>query len=514
MPSRSPDTSKRIAKNTLMLYVRMLFMMGVSLYTSRIVLSTLGVVDYGINNVVGGVIVMLSFLNNSLSGASSRFITVSLGKGDATATKRTFGNILSIHFLLAGIVFIVGETIGLWFVTTQLQIPAGRETAAFWVYQFSVFSMMMSIISVPYTSAIIAHERMSAFAYISIADALLKLVVVYLLVAIPYDKLIVYASLYFCISLFDRLVYGIYSARHFPETKARPRFDKKLSGEVFAFAGWTLNGNLAVIGFTQGLNMLLNIFFGPAVNAARGIAVQVQTIVQQFCDNFQTAINPQLIKSYAQGDLSYMQTLLVRSSKFSFFILFFIALPLMFEAKFVLNLWLGIVPEHTVNFLRLVIVVGMLHTLANPMITSVHATGRLRKFQIVEGTMLLTIVPISYVLLKFFGVRPEWVFAVHIAVETVTQYARAHIVLPMIGMPLWVYFHQVVIPVLVVSVISPLIPYLLYVNTTGSIANFFAVCTSCVLCISLIILFLGCTKAERNFVVERVRGVVGKLKGI
>lgn len=485
-------------------------MLLISLYTSRVVLSTLGIVDYGINNVVGGVITMLGFLTSSLGGASSRYITYNLGKGDMAALKKTFGNILSIHFILAAIVLVIGETVGLWFMSTQLQIPPERETAALWVYQFSIFSSVLAVISVPYNATIIAHEKMSAFAYISIADAILKLLIVYLIVIIPYDKLIIYAILYFCIQAFDRIVYGIYCSRHFEETHTRLRYDGNLFREIFAFAGWTMNGDLAVIGYTQGLNILLNIFFGPAVNAARGIAVQVQGVCQQFCSNFQMALNPQLTKSYAQGNLDYMHSLLVKSSKFSFYILFFIVLPLVFKTEFVLKLWLGIVPEHTATFLRLILIVGLLYTLSNPIIVSVHATGKLKKFQLIEGTMLLTIVPIAYILLKFFGIRPEYVFVVHIAVELCTQYARMRIVLPMINMKLGDYVRSVLKPIAFVVFLSPWLPYITNITVHGQWSSFFLVCIMCVLCISGCVYLIGCTVSERMFIKRKLSGILIK----
>ena len=504
--------NKRIAKNTLLLYFRMLFMMAVNLYTSRVVLNTLGIVDYGINNVVGGVIAMLGFLTGSLGAASSRYITYDLGKGDMPVMKKTFGNILSIHFILAGIVLVVGETLGLWFMSTQLQIPSERMTAAMWVYQFSIFSSILAVISVPYNATIIAHEKMSAFAYISIVDAVLKLLIVYLLIVIPYDKLIVYAILFFCIQAFDRIVYGVYCSRNFEETRTRPSYDGKLFREIFAFAGWTMNGNLAVIGYTQGLNILLNMFFGPAINAARGIAVQVQGVCQQFCSNFQMALNPQLTKSYAQGDIEDMHRLLVKSSKFSFYILFFIVLPLMLEAGFVLKIWLGIVPEHTVTFLRLILVVGLLYTLSNPIIVSVHATGKLKRFQIIEGSMLLSIVPIAYILLKFFGIRPEYVFVVHIIVELFTQYARLRIVLPMISMQLSDYVKSVIVPILKVLILSPIIPIVIYNVMQQSVLKFFMVCFICVICMSVVIYFIGCTNHERQFFRKKILAIILKIK--
>lgn len=510
--SQTTENNKRIAKNTLLLYVRMLFTMAIGLYTGRVVLNTLGVTDYGIYNVVGGVIAMLGFLTGSMSAASSRFITYDLGKGDMAVIKKTFGNILSIHFILAGIILFFGETIGLWFVLNKLQIPADRMTAALWVYQFSVFTSILSVISVPYNGAIIAHERMKAFAYIGIIDAVLKLLIVYMLLVIPFDKLKVYALLFFCIQVFDRVVYGVYCTRHFMETKAKPTFDGKLFKEIFSFAAWTMNGNLAVIGYTQGINILLNMFFGPAVNAARGVAVQVQGVVQNFCNNFQMALNPQLTKSYAQNDLQHMHQLLKVSSKFSFFMLFFISLPLMFEAPLVLKWWLGIVPEHTVNFLRLILCSSMLFTLSNPLVVSIHATGRIKRFQAIEGTMLLCIVPIAYLLLKLFGIPPEYIFCVHIVVDACTQYARMRIVLPMIGMRVVEYVKEVVVPLVKVVVLAPILPLLVYHFTEQSVATFFLVCVVSVLSVSACVYFIGCTKREQEFANKKISAIILKIK--
>lgn len=504
------ENNKRIAKNTLLLYFRMLLMIGINLYTSRVILQVLGVEDFGINNVVGGVITMLGFLTGSLAGASSRYITYDLGKGNMEVMKETFGNILSIHLLLAVIIIIIGETIGLWFMSTQLQIPETREMAAFWVYQFSIVSFVLSVISVPYNASIIAHEKMSAFAYISIADAVLKLVIVYLLLVIPCDKLIVYAALFCCIQVFDRIVYSIYCRKHFEETRSRLSFDKKLFKEIFAFAGWTMNGNLAVIGYTQGINVLLNIFFGPAVNAARGIAVQVQNVTRQFCTNFQMALNPQLTKSYATGDYAHMHQLLIVSSKFSFYLMLLISLPLMLEAPLILKWWLGTVPEHTVNFLRLILCTGILFALSNPIMVSVHATGKLKKIQLIEGSMLLSIVPIAYFLLKMFSISPEYVFCVHIIVELCTQCARVYIVLPMIYMSLREYVIDVTIPILKVTLLSSLISIVIYHITIETLFSFI-VKSIIMTCSSLIFIYLvGCTKKEKLFLKSKLVSLLRK----
>lgn len=511
--SSTTENNKRIAQNTLLLYVRMLFLMFISLYTSRVILQTLGVEDFGIYNVVGGVISMLGFLTSSLGGASSRYITYDLGKGDMTAMKKTFGNILIIHLLLAGFIILIGETLGLWFMATQLQIPEERANAAFWVYQFSIFSSVFAIISVPYNACIIAHEKMSAFAYIGIIDAILKLAIVYILVIIPYDKLIIYSILYFGIQLFDRIVYGVYCRKHFEETKSKPHFDKKQFKEIFAFAGWTMNGNLAVIGYTQGLNILLNMFFGPAVNAARGIAVQVQNIARQFCGNFQMALNPQLTKSYAIGDYSRMRDLLKVSSKFSFFLILVISLPIMLEAPLLLKWWLKTVPEHTVSFLRLILCSSFIITLSNPIITSVYATGQVKKYQLLEGTALLTIIPISYILLKLFHLPPETVFLVHIIIEIITQFIRIYIVLPMISMTLREYFLDVIWPIIKVGICVPIIPILLlHICSDNDFLSFITRSTLTIVYTLGIVYFLGCNLSEQNLVKNKLNHLLKNFK--
>ena len=510
MDSHSENT-KRIAKNTLMLYVRMLFSMLVSFYTSRVVLNTLGVEDYGIYNVVGGVIGMLGFLTSSLGAATSRYLTFDLGKGNLTVLKRTFGNVLGIYLLLAILIFILGESIGLWFMQTQLQIPPERQYAALWVYQFSIFSTMLSLVSSPYVSAIIAHEKMTAFAYISMVDVVLKLLLVYLLVIFPFDKLITYVVLFFAVQLFDAVAYSVYSLRSFEEARTKIIYDKILFKEILRYSGWIVNGHLAMMGFSQGLNILLNIFFGPVVNAARGIAVLVNSVCSNFCANFQTALNPQLTKTYAQGDLVYMHSLLVKSSKFSFYIFFFIMLPLMFEATVVLKFWLGIVPENTETFFFFVLCISLLGTLSNPVIVAVHATGNLKRFQLIEGTMLLMIVPIAYILLKFFHTSAASVFVVHLCVELCTQYARLKIVLPLIKMSMSAYYRQVIVPLFKVIVLSPVLPCILFFSMEANVARFFAICIACVISCSFSIYKLGCSQGEQAFLLSKMKYYLRKI---
>lgn len=500
--------NKRIAKNTLLLYLRMLVSLVVSLYTSRVVLNTLGVTDYGINNVVAGVIALLGFITGSLGGATSRFLTFDLGRDDQEQLKKTFGSIMAIYMLLAGFIVLFGETVGLWLVLNKLVIPHDRMFAALWIYQLSIASSVIGVISAPYNSVIIAHEKMGAFAYMSIFDVVMKLLIVYLLVIAPFDKLIFYNVLYFIVGIIDRVIYGVYCSRRFPEVHAKIKLNWKEAKPIFTFAAWVMNGNLAVIGYTQGLNILLNLFFGPAVNAARGIAVQVQSVLSGFTANFQTAVNPQLTKSYAKGDLQRMHELIILSSKFSFFLLFFLSLPVVFEANLVLKWWLGQVPDHSVNFFRLIVCTSLLYTLSNPITTSVNATGILKKFQLIEGSMLLMIVPIAYICLKFFHIRPEGVFVVHICVEICTQIARLIIVLPMIKMSSKVYINNVAIPVLRVLLIAPIVPMLAYHYTNQNILTFILICFLCILSTSSSIYFAGCNSTEKGILTSKVRTLI------
>ena len=446
--SGTSENNKRIAKNTLLLYFRMMLIIIITLYTSRVILNTLGVEDYGIYNVVGGVITMLGFLNGSLGGASSRFITFALGKGDKNELQNVFSTVLCVHFLLAGIIVLLAETVGLWFVCNKLVIPAERMTAALWVYHCAILTMVVTIISVPYNALIIAYERMDAFAYISILEVVLKLVIVWMLVYIPADKLIVYALLYLVVQFIIRMSYSRYCSTHFREIKPKLQWNIPLMKKISTYAGWTVNGNLAVMGYTQGINILLNLFFGPAVNAARGVAVQVQTAIMSFVQNFQMAVRPQIIKSFATNDLAYMHKLIIASSKYGFFLLLLLAFPIMFGIDAILKIWLGIVPEHTANFVRIMLFVGMIEPLSVSLINAIHATGDIKKFQIYEGSVLLSIVPIAYVLLKVYHITPEAVMWVYFGVVLITQGIRIWIVLPKVSMKYSVYIQRVIGPLL------------------------------------------------------------------
>lgn len=505
------NSNKRIAKNTLLLYFRMFFIMAVSLFTSRVILNTLGVEDYGIYNVVGGVVAMFGFINGSMSSATQRYITFALGKGDEKRLQTVFSTTLQIHALIAFLTVILGETIGLWFLYNKMQIPADRMEAAFWVLQCSIASTVVMIVSVPYNAGIIAHEKMAAFAYISILEVILKLIIVYMLVVFYIDKLVLYAILLLVVQLLIRVCYSFYCNKHFKETKYHHVWDKTLFKEMVSFAAWSILGNLSFILFTQGLNILLNVFFGPVVNAARAVAVQVQNAIQQFVSNFQMALNPQITKTYAQDNMTEMYELMYRSAKFSFFLLFFLSLPVLFETNFILTVWLKTVPENTVTFLRIMICISLIYTIANPMIIANQATGKVKKYQVVCGTILLQILPISYILLKL-GCPAYSVFIVHLAMEGIALFARMIMLRPLIGISIMDYVTNIYSKVLIVVTLSILPPMIAYFNIEAGVFRFFVLCILCAISVISFVYTVGLSSKERTFVRSRAMSVYNKFK--
>ena len=511
MDNQTSRNNKRIAKNTLLLYFRMLFMMAVSLFTSRVILNTLGVEDYGIYNVVGGVVAMFGFINSSMSSATQRYITFALGKGDKDRLKTIFSTTLQIHALISVLIVILCETIGLWFLYNKMQIPADRMDAAFWVLQSSIVSTVFMIMSVPYNADIIAHEKMSAFAYISVLEVVLKLAIVYMLVVFSVDKLILYAFLLLAIQILIRLIYSFYCNRHFKETKYRHVWDKALFKEMTGFAGWSLFGNLSAVLFTQGLNMLLNVFFGPVVNAARAVAVQVQNAIQHFVSNFQMALNPQITKTYAQNQMEEMHKLMFRSARFSFYLLFFLSLPVLFETEFILTLWLRTVPDNTVVFLRIMICTSLIYAIANPMIVANQATGKVKKYQAVCGTILLMILPISYVLL-LLGCPAYSVFIVHFVMEAIAQLARMIMLRPLIGIGIKDYIVNIYARIALVAVSSLILPFIAYSLMGLGILRFVVLGIICVVSVSASAYYLGLNSNERVFVMSKAHGLLNKFK--
>lgn len=503
--SDNTSNNKRIAKNTIMLYFRMIFIMAVNLYASRVVLDVLGASDYGTYNVVGGIVTMLSFISATMSGSTSRFITFELGKQNGDP-ERMFRIANTIFYIFAISAFILAETVGLWFLQTKINIPVGRETAAFWVYQFSVLSFVISLLSVSYNALIIAKEKMNAFAYISIYDGLARLGILYFIAVVPVDKLILYAGLLTIIQLSIRVIYTIYCKRNFSESNGRWLWDGKVSKEIFAYAGWSLGGHLAIVGYTQGINILLNIYFGPVVNAARAIATQVQSALAQFYANFQTAIRPQVIKNYAQGNMDYMHSLVLRTGRISCMLSIIVTVPFVAFAEYVLNLWLVNPPEHVVAFVRLTMIAGISNSLSQHTMMAIHAVGDIKKFQIVEAICLLTILPISWVLLKFFHVPSEVVILVYALVEVFTLFVRVYLSYPRIGLQIKFFYRKVFAPSIITLCLCSIPAFVMYKYFYPSNFITFTGLTVVLVAIECIaIFFVGLEQSERSFIISKIR---------
>ena len=508
MDATHSENTKRIAKNTLVLYVRMLFSMLVSLYTSRVILNTLGVEDYGIQNVVGGVVGMFSLISNSLCASTGRFLTFELGRGDMNRLKLVFSTSLVIHVALAVIIFVATETLGLWFLNTQVVLPANRLVAANWVFQTSVLSFMLGLFSVPFNASIVSHERMSAFAYFGIFDVLARLLIILFVAYAPwqFDKLIVYALLLLTLSVTMQGIYLSYCRRHFEECRLRFLFDRSYWKEMSGFAIWNFIGCTAGLLKDQGVNLLLNLYAGgPVINAARGVALSVNNAVGGFAGNFMTALNPQITKSYAADDRDYMLSIVERGSRFSFYILLILALPILFETDFVLTLWLKHYPAHSVSFVRLVLLLTMSDILSNTLITLQSATGKIRNYQIVVGGMLLMNFPLSWICLKL-GYAPEYVYYVGLGVSFACMMLRLWFLRRMAGLSMRRFLRNVYLNVWIVSVAAAILPFaLLRTLPLEGWQRFLMLSVVCVVCSIFSVWRLGCTQGERRFLVAKAK---------
>lgn len=502
--SQNSDNNKRIAKNTLLLYFRMLFMMAISLYTSRVILNSLGVEDFGIYNVVGGVVAMFSLLSGSLSASISRFITFELGKGNKENLNKIFSSAVTIQLGLAIVIIILAESVGIWFLNAKMNIPAIRMTAANWVFQFSILTFAINLISAPYNASIIAHERMSAFAYISILEVVGKLVVAYLIMVSPMDRLILYSILICGIALIVRFAYSFYCKKHFSECTYHFIFDKELLKKMFGFAGWNFIGASSVILRDQGGNIVINLFFGPAVNAARGIAFQVNTAIQGFVTNFMTALNPQITKSYASGDREYMMTLIYQGARLSFYMLLILSLPILINTHYVLTIWLKLVPEHAVLFVQLVLIFAMSESISQPLITAMLATGNIRNYQIIVGSLQMLNLPISYILLHF-GCIPEVVLIVAIIISQCCLATRLFLLRGMIHLSAMAYIKKVYFNVIIVTVISAIVPLIVAEHLEESFINFILLSLVSVVSTFITVFYVGCNVGERMFILSKIK---------
>lgn len=500
------QNNKRIAKNTLLLYVRMFFMMAVSLYTSRVVLNALGVEDFGIYNVVGGVVAMFSMLSGSLSAAISRFITYELGKGNQEKLTSIFSSAVTIQLGLGLVILLVAEAVGVWFLNVKMNIPEERIVAANWVFQLSILTFIINLVSIPYNAAIIAHEKMSAFAYISIVEAVGKLIIAYLVIVSPIDTLIFYASLMCALAIIVRFIYGSYCKCHFLECTYHFIWDKNLLKQMFGFAGWNFIGASSAVLRDQGGNIVINLFCGPTVNAARGIASQVNNAINGFVINFMTALNPQITKSYASGDRDYMMRLIYQGARLSFYMLLLLSLPVLINTHYILVLWLKIVPEHAVNFVQLILIFAMCESISQPLITAMLATGKIRNYQLIVGGLQILNLPVSYVLLRL-GCFPETVMIVAIVLSLACLLARLILLRKMIGLSARKYIKKVCLNILIVTVISAILPALVSWYADETFLNFLLICLLALTCTLFSVFFVGCNKDERSFVFSKIQSL-------
>ena len=499
MSNQTSDNNKRIAKNTLFLYLRMFVMMLTALFTSRIVLDVLGASDYGLNNIIGGVVVLFSFLNSALLSATQRFLNFHLGRQDYKQTNVVFCMSMNTYILLSIVVVVLGETIGLWFVNTQLNIPSERMYAAQWVYQFTLIQFVINLLRVPYNASIIAYERMNFYAYISLVEVIAKLLVVYLLYITTFDKLIFYSFLYTIVPLIVAFIYRTYCNRNFDTTKYKRIWDKVAFKEMFSFSGWSLFGSLANLAAQQGLNILINIFYGVTVNAAAGIANQVSTNVYGFISNFQTAFQPQIVKTYAAKEIERFQKLIFQTSKFSYFMVLVLVLPILFTIDGILEIWLKEVPEYTAIFCRLILVFLSIEAITAPLWMSVQATGKIRSYQILMACLIFMNFPMAYLVLNLgFPVYTVWI--VRIIINLITMIARCIYMKQRLQFPISQYIRNVIIPILIVTIASLPVPLILYNQIDNFWLNMFVVGFATFFVAILAVYFMGMNTHEKELV--------------
>lgn len=504
------ENNKRIARNTLMLYIRTLFVMVISLYTSRVVLQVLGVEDYGVYQVVGGLVAMFSVISSSLSSAISRFITFEIGRGDMERLKRIFSTSIIIQLCLCVIVALAVEIGGLWFMHTEMQIPPGRSDAAEWVLHCSVLTFCINLLSIPYNACIIAHEHMKAFAYVSVVEAMLKLGILFLIIHSPIDRLVAYAILLTLAAALIRLAYTVYCHKHFEETKTKLIFDKSIFKEMSGFSGWSFFNNTSFILNNQGVSMLMNVFFGVTVNAARGIAIQVESAVLQFVNNFTTALNPQITKSYANGDLDNMYKLVCRGAKFSFFSMLILSLPIILEANQIISIWLTKVPEHTVIFVQLSMIMGMCDCIGTTGYTACMATGKLKRYSLTLTPLIVLEFPLSW-LLFYYGASVESSYYLYILIKLLVLFVRMYLMQSMIGLNCLMYIKVVFLPITLTTLFSIILPMLIITFMDENILRFFILLVVSTISVIVSVLFLGMTRIERNIIIQKSSNLFSKI---
>jgi len=512
MKNNSNLDTARLAKNSVILYARMLLTMAIGLYTSRVILRELGVVDYGLYNVLGGVVSLFGFIQGSLRNASWRYITVSLGKGDFFNLQKTYSTAIYVHLIFSLLLILISETVGLWFFYNKMVIPETRINEAFWVYQISILTAVFSVMSSPSNSLILAHEKMSAFAYLSIYESIAKLFIVFLLVLFPHDKLLFYSILICIVQGSVRVSYFLYCRYNFKESKLIRLFDINLIREMSIFSGFTILPGLGIAGCGQGLNLLLNIFFGPSVNAARGISVQVQHLVVSFINSFQQAFSPQITKLYASNQLDKMHKLVSKTAKFSFYLFFIPSMLIIFNIDYILKLWLDNVPDDTSSFCIYTLLISMTETISYPFLVGAAANGKIKKYYTINGILLIMVVPIAYIFLKL-GFSPISVYISHFAFSILVMYSRVRLGADLINYKIKKIPSEIITPVLAVSTISALCGFFLkHLFNVNDFWDFVMYMMLYGILLLAIVLIVGMKKDERQFVIKSAISILKKFK--
>ena len=497
MSNQTSDNNKRIAKNTMYLYMRMFVILIVSLFTSRVILQVLGASDYGIYNIIGGVVVLFSFINGALTAATQRYLNFYIGKNDLQKTHDVFCMSMNIYLVLSGIFLILAETVGLWFVNTQLNIPEGRMGAANWIYQFTVFSFMLNLTRIPYNASLIAYEKMDFYAYLSLLDVILKLGIVYLLYISPIDKLIAYGFLLMLTDVVDNIIYRVYCKKKFKTASYHWIWDRGLFKELLSFSSWSLFGNAANIVAQQGLNILVNIFYGVTLNAALGIANQVASKVVQFFSNFQTAFSPQIVKYYAEGQKDEFFKLIFRTSRLSYFLMLLISFPLILKIDVILDLWLVDVPKYTGIFCQLILIFYLIEALSGPLWMSIQATGDIKNYQILMSVLIFANIPLIYVCLKTG--MPVWtVWGVRIFIDVIAFIVRCIYLRGKIHLPLGKYVEDVLWPVFLSTLLVLPLPIIFEQMVENKYINFIGSISLALVCTAIITFYVGLKHTERE----------------
>lgn len=501
--------NKRIAKNTFYLYLRMLFVMAVGLYTVRAILDILGVVDYGIYNVVGGVVTMFAFMNRTLSTSSQRYFSIELARDDKDRLSKWFCLNISTFLMIGLFIAFFLETVGFWFLNTQMTIPDERLMAANVVYQLSIMSFLFHIVSVPYLALIVAHEKMNVFAYVGIIEALGRLAIVFILMMLSFDKLIIYGILILLLSVGVSMSYIIYCWRHYPESSYRWYWNTAEVKELLGFSGWHFMGTFSTTCRSQGINILLNLFFNPAVNAARAVAFQVNSHIMQLSSNFFTAIKPQIYKSYAKREFEELFKLIMRGTIISTFLVSIVIFPVLSSTSYILGFWLKEVPEYTVAFTQLALINGLIDATNGPPIAASLATGKIKKYMLTVSLVILANVPISYVAL-LLGCEPTMTMIISIFISCLAIIVRAYLLNRMMGFP-WINYLLLITKIAFVTAIILICIYMLDQEFRFTLKGVISV-SFALMIVTTVLYGMILSKSDRQYVIQLIKKKVFKTK--